>query len=215
MLSEICQIVNLYKWQNITLTLQWKSKSKIYFTIWRDIKLSENVEVCCDIDHNMLWLWHSLYSVGPHPVSSLHIYTFVVSRAFMAGVASQAGDADSSRAPDLTSGLQGSMNVHRGALLLVPQWHCISSFVFYMCLFCFCNSVALPLFSHRSYKSHGAIENMVDVFGALWTDTAQEILAEKILRSPKPNPALVQRVLIHVVSSDRSPSQVCVGLTLA
>ena len=82
----------------------------------------------------VLWLWHFLYSVDPHPVSSLHIYTFVVSRAFMTGAASQAGDADSSRAPGLTSGLQGSMNVHRGALLLVPQWQCISSFVFYMCL---------------------------------------------------------------------------------
>ena len=79
----------------------------------------------------VLWLWHFPYSVGPHPVSSLHIYTFVVSRAFMAGAASQAGDADSSRAPGLTSGLQGSVNVHRGALLLVPQWQCISSFVFY------------------------------------------------------------------------------------
>ena len=45
---------------------------------------------------------------------------------------SQAGDADSSRAPGLTSGLQGSVNVHRGALLLVPQWQCISSFVFYI-----------------------------------------------------------------------------------
>ena len=58
---------------------------------------------------------------SPYPVSSLHIYTFVVSRAFTAGAASQAGDADSSRAPGLTSGLQGSVNVHRGALLLVPQ----------------------------------------------------------------------------------------------
>ena len=48
------------------------------------------------------------------------IYTFVVSRAFMAGAASQTGDADSSRAPGLTSGLQGPVNVHRGALLLVP-----------------------------------------------------------------------------------------------
>ena len=66
-------------------------------------------------------LYKFLYSVGPHPVSSLHIYTFVVSRAFMTGAASQAGDADSSRAPGLTSGLQGSVNVHRGALLLVPQ----------------------------------------------------------------------------------------------
>ena len=39
---------------------------------------------------------------------------------------------DSSRAPGLSSGLQGSMDVHRGALLLVPQWQCISSFVFHI-----------------------------------------------------------------------------------
>ena len=50
----------------------------------------------------------------------------------MAGAASQAGDTDSSQAPGLTSGLQGSVNVHHGALLLVPQWQCISSFVVYM-----------------------------------------------------------------------------------
>ena len=80
----------------------------------------------------VLWLWHFLYRVGPHPVSSLHINTFVVSRAFMAGVANQAGDADSSRAHGLTSVLQGSVNVRRGALLLVPQWQCISSFVFFI-----------------------------------------------------------------------------------
>ena len=42
-------------------------------------------------------------------------------QAFIAGAASQAGDADFSRAPGLTSGLQGSVNAHRGALLLVPQ----------------------------------------------------------------------------------------------
>ena len=69
----------------------------------------------------VFWLWHLLYSVGPHPVSSLHVYTFVVSRALIAAVASQAGYADSSWAPGLISGLQGSVNVHRGALLLVPQ----------------------------------------------------------------------------------------------
>ena len=71
----------------------------------------------------VLWLRHFLYSVGPHPVSSVHIhvYTFVVLRTFMTGAASQAGDADSFWAPGLTSGLQGSVNVHRGALLLVPQ----------------------------------------------------------------------------------------------
>ena len=38
----------------------------------------------------------------------------------MAGAASQA-EADSSRAPGLTFGLQGSVNVRRGSLLLVPQ----------------------------------------------------------------------------------------------
>ena len=80
----------------------------------------------------VLWLWHFLYSVRPHPVSSRHIYTFVVSQAFMAGAASHTGDADSSRVPGLTSGLQGFLNVHRGALLLVSQWQCISSFVFYI-----------------------------------------------------------------------------------
>ena len=68
----------------------------------------------------VLWLLHFLYSVGPHPVSSLHIYTFVVSQAFMSGAVSQAGDADSSLTPGLTYGLHGSVNVHRGALVLVP-----------------------------------------------------------------------------------------------
>ena len=64
--------------------------------------------------------------------SCQYFLSLFVSRAFMAGAASQAGDADSSRTPGLTSGLQGSVNVHRGALLLVPQWQCISSFVFYI-----------------------------------------------------------------------------------
>ena len=50
----------------------------------------------------------------------------------MAGAASQAGGADSSQAPGLTSGLKGSVNVHRGTLLFVQQWQCISSFVFYI-----------------------------------------------------------------------------------
>ena len=76
------------------------------------------------------WLWHFLYSVGPHPVSILHLYTFVVSQAVMTVAASQAGDADSSRAPGLTSSLQGSVNAHIGALLFVPQWQCISLLYF-------------------------------------------------------------------------------------
>ena len=83
----------------------------------------------------VLLLWHFIYSVSPHTVSSLPIYTFVVSWAVMACAASQVGDTDSSQAPDLTSGLQGSVNVHLGALLSVPHWRCFSSFVFYLTLF--------------------------------------------------------------------------------
>ena len=57
-----------------------------------------------------------------HDQCQASIYTLsFLSWAFMAGVASQAGDAYSSQAPGLNSGLQGSVNVHRGAVLLVPQ----------------------------------------------------------------------------------------------
>ena len=67
--------------------------------------------VCCDCDTS--------YIVSVHIQCQASKYTLSW-RAFMAGAANQAGDADSSRAPGLTSGLQGSVNVHRGALLLVP-----------------------------------------------------------------------------------------------
>ena len=52
------------------------------------------------------------------------------------------------RAPGLTSGLQGSVNVHCGALLLVPQWRCISSFVFYIQM----------LLSHVTFSRHLYLE---------------------------------------------------------
>ena len=73
-----------------------------------------------NISQDVQILGTNLSSVGEHSI------------LFMAGAAGQAGDAGSSRAPSLTSGLQGSVNVHHGALLLVPQWQCISSFVFYI-----------------------------------------------------------------------------------
>ena len=62
-----------------------------------------------------------IITLESNPFLGTELYTFVVSRASMADAANQAGDADSSRAPGLTSGLQGSVNFHRGALLLVPQ----------------------------------------------------------------------------------------------
>ena len=125
---------------SLLLVPQWQCISSFVFYIlshlflWRvelvvQFPARGSTQVLLCLFPDALWLWHFLYSVGPHPVSSLHIYTFVVSRAFMAGEARQAGDADSSRAPGLTSGLQGYVIVHRGSLLLVPQWQCISSFV--------------------------------------------------------------------------------------
>ena len=51
----------------------------------------------------------------------VYIRRFIYKDLNICGAASQAGDADSSRAPGLTSGFQGSVNVQRGTLLLVPQ----------------------------------------------------------------------------------------------
>ena len=121
------------QWQCISSFVFYIFVTLVPFAVWSwyifvvqfPARGSTQVSLC--LLPGVLWLWHFLYSVGPHPVSSLYIYTFVVSRAFMAGAASQAGDADSSRAPGLTSGLQGSVNVHRGAVC-----QCISSFVFYI-----------------------------------------------------------------------------------
>ena len=70
----------------------------------------------------------------------------------MADAASQAGDADSSRASGLTSGLQGSMNVHRGALLLVPQWQCISYFVFCIVYIHYENFVMIFAYMNQSQR---------------------------------------------------------------
>ena len=116
----------------------------------------------------VLWLWHFLFSIGPHPVSSLHIYTFVVSRVFMTGAPSQAGDADSTRAPGLTSGLQGSVNVHRGALLLVPQWQCISSFVLVTWIPSQFQSIALSLCRNIWYPFSLLEMQPVPMISAYW-----------------------------------------------
>ena len=73
----------------------------------------------------VLWLWH--YIVSVHILCQASIYTLALCRGHSWRVR-LAGDADSSRPPSLTSGLQGSVNVHRGAPLFVSQWQCISSF---------------------------------------------------------------------------------------
>ena len=63
---------------------------------------------------------NTMHKNQQNPTGFKYINAFV-SRAFMAEEASQAGDVDYSRTPGLTSGLQGSLNSHRGALLLLPQ----------------------------------------------------------------------------------------------
>ena len=67
-----------------------------------------------------LHLHMCVYLLRVHMTKNAYMYKIHTLRAFIAGAASQAGDADSSRAPGLTSGLQGSVDVKRGALLLVP-----------------------------------------------------------------------------------------------
>ena len=84
----------------------------------------------CERNYNGRDFWTYVASTTWPSLPPCFLFLIPVSW-FMAGAASQAGDADSSLAPGLTSGLQGSVNVHRGALLFVPQWQCISSFVFY------------------------------------------------------------------------------------
>ena len=157
--SDIC-----YKLFSLFFFLYHCSLCRVELVVQFPARGSTQVLLCLFPDG--LWLWHFLYSVGPYPFPSLHINTFVVSRAFMAGVASQAGDADSSRAPGLTSGLHESVNVHRGALLLVPQWQCISSFVIY----CFVHGRELSnswftrsflnRSAHKSYKIYKIIQNI-------------------------------------------------------
>ena len=99
---------------------------------------------------DVLWLWHFLYSVGPHPVSSLHIYTFVVSRAFMAFAASRAGGDDSSRAPGLTSGLQG-----RGPWMST------------MVLYCWCHSDSASVLLYFTFQGKEMKVNVASIVSAV------------------------------------------------
>ena len=110
--------VNLWKFTIKTLSRRswWERQTRKREVV----ESSSNVDKICS-------------GVGPHLITSLHIYTFGVSRAFMAGAPSQTGDADSSRAHGLTSGLQGSVNVPPwcsivGATVTVHQFLCVFRF---------------------------------------------------------------------------------------
>ena len=78
-----------------------------------------------------LYMWHFLYSVGPHLVSSLHIYTLLC-RGHSLRVWPAKQETLTPPGHLVSPLVCRSVNVHCGALLLVPQWQCISSFVFYI-----------------------------------------------------------------------------------
>ena len=77
----------------------------------------------------MRFFFFSVYVHSYHGISL--IYSFIYTLSLCRGYPWR-DDSDSSRAPGLTSGLQGSVNFHLDALLLVPQRQCISPFVFYI-----------------------------------------------------------------------------------
>ena len=69
--------------------------------------------MCCGCDTS--------YIVSVHIQCQASIYTLSLCRGHSWRVRLATQETLTPRAPGLTSGLQGSVNVHRGALLLVPQ----------------------------------------------------------------------------------------------
>ena len=78
----------------------------------------------------VLWLWHLLYNVGQHIMSSFYLYLWLDPRYYCTiysicaccvwhwwGTVSQSGDADSSRVHGLASGFQELMGINRGTLV--------------------------------------------------------------------------------------------------
>lgn len=57
-----------------------------------------------------------------------------------------------------------------------------------------------------TYKK--AKENMIDAFGAMGTELTEKMLAEKIMLSPSPDADLVKRILTHVATNDKIPSEI-------
>lgn len=60
----------------------------------------------------------------------------------------------------------------------------------------------------RTDKYKKAKENMVDAFGAMSTDLSERMLAEKIILISSPDADLVKRILTHVATNNKIPSEV-------
>lgn len=64
----------------------------------------------------------------------------------------------------------------------------------------------IKYFRTDTYKK--AKENMIDAFGAMGTKLSEKMLAEKIMLSSSPDADLVKRILTHVATNDKIPSEV-------
>lgn len=64
----------------------------------------------------------------------------------------------------------------------------------------------IKYFRTDTYKK--ATENMIDAFGAMGTELSEKMLAEKIMLSSSPDADLVKRILTHVATNDKIPSEV-------
>lgn len=49
---------------------------------------------------------------------------------------------------------------------------------------------------------------MIDVFGALNTELADKLLAEKIFLTENPDHEFVKRILVHLATKSKSPHEV-------
>ena len=117
LLSQLCDITLIIKWYHwVQLVISLSSKV-----------ISHNNQG--DITPKARW-YHILlinsitapHSIGSNLFVRLLDFSIIVLKYYF----------NNNNIWNITSALQGSVNFHRGALLLVSQWQCISSFVFYI-----------------------------------------------------------------------------------
>ncbi|KAK3102203.1 hypothetical protein FSP39_009587 [Pinctada imbricata] len=71
----------------------------------------------------------------------------------------------------------------------------------------------LQFLKPSTWQNRFNTESMLDALGVINTDQAQQLLNQYVLRNPKPNHELIQRVLIQIVSMDVPPHQ-CIMETI-
>ena len=119
--------------QQGTLPFQMPGSVPLFGLAWAPIIETRFLELAISLLDFSPWIPLGTFSI-------LHLTTnqyLLQIRWFLSKKNCVLNDADSSWAPGRTFGLQVSVNVYHGALLSVPQWQCISSFVFYFLLLYF------------------------------------------------------------------------------